>query len=228
MRAPLHAPVRSLPLAVLDTETTGLDPREGHRVITLCVWHARLDEPQADWRAVLDVELDPERSVPVEASRVNGYTDQVLAELRSRGRLRRFADVEPALDEALRGRVAVGFNLPFDASFVVAERARARARGLRPALPRDWRPPGLDPRLLAALVWPGQSQRLVDCAQRAGCDQPDAHTARADALMAALVLRDLLQRLDRMGRPVHTLGDVLELQGRARQEVEAHYRARRA
>lgn len=226
MRAALHAPVRSLPLAVLDTETTGLDPREGHRIITLCVWHARLDEPQAQWRVVLDVELDPERSVPVEASRVNGYTDAVVAELRSRGRLRRFADVEPALDSALKGRVPVGFNLPFDASFVVAE--RARARGVRPVLPRDWRPPGLDPRLLAALVWPGQSQRLVDCAKRAGCDQPDAHTARADALMAALVLRDLLQRLERMGHPVHTLGDVLELQGRARQEVEAHYRARRA
>lgn len=226
MRRLLHTSVRSAPLAVLDCETTGFTPGKGDRIITLCVIHARLDEPQSAWTVALDVQLDPERSVPAEAARVNGYTDEVLADLRARGRLRRFAEMVPELDAALRGRVPVAYHLPFDASFIVAE--RARARGLPVALPPAWRPPGLDPRLLAALVWPGQRQRLTDCAERAGCALPDAHTARADALMAGLVLRDLLQRLDRLGHPVHTVLDVLELQDRAREEVEADYRARRA
>lgn len=222
----LDQPVRGLPLAVLDTETTGLDPRDGHRVITLAVWHARLDEPQGRWSCALDLQLDPERSVPAAAAKVNGYSDEVLADLRARGRLGRFGDHVGQLDDALRGRVAVAFNLPFDASFVVAE--RARASGLPLALSRDWRPPGIDPRLLAAVVWRGQRQTLIDCAERAGCALPDAHTARADALMAALVLRDLLNRLDRNGHPVHTLREVLHLQERAREEVDAAYRARRA
>jgi len=222
----LDTPVMSAPLALLDTETTGLDPREGHRVITLCVIHARLDQPQSQWRVVLDVQLDPERSVPPGAARVNGYTDEVIAELREKGQLQRFADVEGQLDEALRGRIPVAYNLPFDASFVVFE--RAWARGLRSALPRDWRPPGFDPRLLAPLVWRGERQRLVDCAARAGCALPDAHTARADALMAGLVLRDLLQRLASAGRAVGTVRDVVELQESSREEVEAEYRARRA
>jgi DNA polymerase-3 subunit epsilon len=226
MRRFFDTPMASAPLALLDTETTGFDPREGHRVITLCVIHARLDQPQSQWRVVLDVQLDPERSVPPGAARVNGYTDEVIAELRQKGQLQRFADVEAQLDQALKGRIAVAYNLPFDASFIVFE--RATAKGLRSALPRDWRPPGLDPRLLAPLVWPGERQRLVDCAARAGCALPDAHTARADALMAGLVLRDLLQRLARDGRAVSTVRDVVELQESSREEVEAEYRARRA
>lgn len=226
MRRFFDTPMASAPLALLDTETTGFDPREGHRVITLCVIHARLDQPPSQWRVVLDVQLDPERSVPPGAARVNGYTDDVLRELRQKGQLQRFADIEGQLDDALRRRIAVGYNLRFDATFVVSE--RAQARGVDFALPRDWRPPGLDPRLLAPLVWLGERQRLVDCAARAGCALPDAHTARADALMAGLVLRDLVQRLARAGRDVSTVRDVVELQESSREEVEAEYRARHA
>ena len=56
---------------LLDTETTGLDPSTGDRVIEIAAIELQSDLPTG---RVFHVVLDPERDVPEEATRVHGFT----------------------------------------------------------------------------------------------------------------------------------------------------------
>lgn len=61
---------------VLDTETTGMDPEDGHRIIEIgCV---ELENYLPTGRAV-QFYINPERPVPPEATAVHGLTDEFLA-----------------------------------------------------------------------------------------------------------------------------------------------------
>ena len=61
---------------VLDTETTGLDPKDGHRVIELaCVELINYIPTGAYWHWY----FNPERDVPKAATDVHGLTNQFLA-----------------------------------------------------------------------------------------------------------------------------------------------------
>ena len=60
---------------VLDTETTGLDPADGHRVLEIGaveIVHQSLTGN------VFHVLINPERDVPEDAARVHGHTAEVL------------------------------------------------------------------------------------------------------------------------------------------------------
>ena len=60
---------------VLDTETTGLDPADGHRVLEIgCVEIVH----QSLTGKVFHVLINPERDVPEEAARVHGHTAETL------------------------------------------------------------------------------------------------------------------------------------------------------
>jgi DNA polymerase III subunit epsilon len=60
---------------VLDTETTGLDPADGHRVLEIgCVEIVH----QSLTGRVFHVLINPERDVPEEAARVHGHTAETL------------------------------------------------------------------------------------------------------------------------------------------------------
>ena len=62
---------------VLDTETTGLDPLKGHRVVEIgCVELINHMPTGQTWHAY----LNPERDVPTEAAMVHGLTDDFLAD----------------------------------------------------------------------------------------------------------------------------------------------------
>ncbi|MDX5299733.1 MAG: ribonuclease H-like domain-containing protein, partial [Gammaproteobacteria bacterium] len=62
---------------VLDTETTGLDPKQGHRIIEIgCV---ELDGRQLTGRH-FHVYLQPDREIDEEAIRVHGITNEFLAD----------------------------------------------------------------------------------------------------------------------------------------------------
>jgi DNA polymerase-3 subunit epsilon len=211
--------VLDVPVAFIDTETTGLDPWSGDRIITIAVLHGRLSHGSAAWTVELDLQLDPQRPVPEEAARINGYSDEVLADLRRAGKLSLWKDVEPRVLAALAGRIPLAYNLPFDSGFILSEMGRNRKLDLKPKAGRA--PWGLDPCLLAAEAYPGQRQRLIDVAERAGLAYPDAHTALSDARMAGQAMQHLLRIIRRRenARPTRTVGDVLELQNRRRSTV---------
>lgn len=100
---------------VLDTETTGLEPVEGHRVIEVgCVEIVNRRRSGRTYHQY----LRPERPVDPGAVAVHGLSDEFLLDKP------RFAEVAEDLIEFLRGAELVIHNAPFDVAFLNAELAR--------------------------------------------------------------------------------------------------------
>jgi DNA polymerase-3 subunit epsilon len=94
---------------VLDTETTGLDPKKGHRIIEIA---AIVLEGRKVSRQHFHHYLDPEREVDEEAARVHGFTWDML-----KGRAK-FADIAASFLEFVDGAELMAHNAPFDMSFI--------------------------------------------------------------------------------------------------------------
>ncbi|MCB1786111.1 MAG: DNA polymerase III subunit epsilon [Chromatiaceae bacterium] len=100
---------------VLDTETTGLEPEQGHRIIEIgCV--ELLDRRLSGNN--FHVYLQPDRKIDAAAVEVHGITNEFLADKP------RFADVADDLVAYLRDAELVIHNAPFDVGFLNAELAR--------------------------------------------------------------------------------------------------------
>jgi DNA polymerase III subunit epsilon len=100
---------------LFDTETTGLDPLNGDRVIEIAAIELHSDLPTGRRFHVL---LDPERDVPAEATRVHGIT---RADLDGKPR---FAAICADLLAFFGDAPLIAHNAPFDLGFLAAELAR--------------------------------------------------------------------------------------------------------
>lgn len=159
---------------VLDTETTGLEPELGHRVIEIgaveIVGRRRTGRHFHQY-------LNPEREIDEGAAQVHGLTTDFLADKP------RFADVAPGFVEFVRGAEAVIHNAPFDVAFLDAELARLAE------------PPGsfaglcevTDSLQLARRMHPGQKNSLDALCRRYGIDnsERELHGALLDAQILA-------------------------------------------
>ncbi len=94
---------------VLDTETTGLDPKKGHRIIEIAA--IELEGRKVSKRHFHHY-LDPEREVDEDAARVHGFTWDML-----KGRAK-FADIAVSFLEFVDGAELMAHNAPFDMSFI--------------------------------------------------------------------------------------------------------------
>mgnify|MGYP001591631377 FL=1 len=94
---------------VLDTETTGLEPSQGHSIIEVCCVEL-LD------RRLTGINfhqyIQPDREIDPGAVEVHGITNEFLADKP------RFSDIAPELIEYLRGAELVIHNAPFDVGFL--------------------------------------------------------------------------------------------------------------
>ena len=155
---------------ILDTETTGLEPELGHRVIEIgCI---EVVNRRRTGR-VFHRYLRPDREIDPGALQVHGLTAEFLA-----GQPR-FTDVAAEWIEFVRGAELVIHNAPFDIAFLDAELAR---------LPE---PPGkvgdlcqvLDTLALARQMHPGQRNGLDALCKRYSVDNShrDLHGALLDA-----------------------------------------------
>ncbi|PCI39473.1 MAG: DNA polymerase III subunit epsilon, partial [Thiotrichales bacterium] len=98
----------------LDTETTGLDPKQGHRIIEIgCVELVDRKETGNNFH----VYLQPDRDIDVGAMRVHGITNEFL-----KGK-QRFPDVVEELMEYLQGAELIIHNAKFDVGFLDNELA---------------------------------------------------------------------------------------------------------
>ena len=101
---------------VLDTETTGLDPKQGHRIIEVAA--IEMDGRKVSERT-FHRYLNPEREIDEGAAAVHGLTlDRLQDEPK-------FAEVAPALLEFIAGAELIIHNAPFDIGFLNAELALA-------------------------------------------------------------------------------------------------------
>ncbi len=163
---------------VLDTETTGLDPLRGDRLVEIgCVEiFNRMPTGQ-----VYHCYINPERDMPEEAFAVHGLSTEFLT-----GQPK-FADVVDAFLEFIGDAPLVIHNASFDIGFINAELGRMA----RAAIPRDRL---VDTLLLARRKHPGVSNRLDDLCSRYSIDNSHRtkHGALLDAELLAEVYIDLI------------------------------------
>lgn len=158
---------------VLDTETTGLEVPQGHRVIEIgCI---ELIDRRPSGR-VLHRYLNPDREIDAGAIEVHGITNEFLADKP------RFADVVDEFLEFVRGAELIIHNAPFDLAFLDAELARLEGHGRMTDLCGV-----LDTLVLARSRHPGQRNSLDALCKRYGVDnsQRTLHGALLDAEILA-------------------------------------------
>ncbi len=163
---------------VLDTETTGLDPNAGHRVIEIgCI---EMVNHIATGRTFHEY-LDPERDVPDEAAQVHGITTDML-----KGKPL-FADKADAFVAFVGDAKLVIHNASFDLGFLNAELARLD----RPTIPASR---AVDTVQMARRKFPGAPASLDALCKRFNIDNSarTKHGALLDAELLADVYIELI------------------------------------
>ena len=160
---------------VLDTETTGLDPNQGHRIIEVAA--IELNNRRVSARH-FHRYLNPEREIDLGAIEVHGLT---LERLQNEPK---FAEIAPALLEFISGAELIIHNAPFDVGFLNKELALA---GL--PLLRDHCPGIIDTLKVAKELHPGKKNNLNALCDRYQIDnsQRTLHGALLDTELLAEV-----------------------------------------
>jgi len=164
---------------VLDTETTGLDPLSGHRLIELaCI---ELEDLIPTGRS-FHRYIDPEREIDFEAERVHGLSTAFL-----RGKPK-FADVEvvEAFLEFVGEAALVAHNAAFDRNFINAELERIGRAGF---VETRW----IDTLAMAQKRFPGMYNSLDALCKRFRISlvEREKHGALVDAKLLANVYLEL-------------------------------------
>jgi DNA polymerase-3 subunit epsilon len=163
---------------VLDTETTGLDPGQGHRLVELgCVELLNRIPTGAAFHAY----LNPERDVPAEAFAIHGLSGDFLKDHK------RFIEIADEFLAFIGDAPLVIHNASFDHAFLCAELKRAdRVLIARERL--------VDTLLLARRKHPAGPNRLDDLCARYGIDNSrrTKHGALLDAEILAEVYVELI------------------------------------
>ena len=161
---------------VLDTETTGLSPLQGHRIIEIgCVELVDRRRTGREYHRL----VNPERDIDEGAERVHGIS---RAELEGRPR---FAEIADELLAFIRGAELVIHNADFDVGFL--EHELNLMKHLQPLISHHARV--LDTLTLAREMHPGQRNSLDALCKRYEVDSSrrDVHGALIDAELLANV-----------------------------------------
>lgn len=162
---------------VLDTETTGLDPAAGHRVIEIgCLEMVH----RIATGATMHRYVQPERDIPEEAVRIHGITAEKLAGEPV------FAAVADELLDFLGDSSVVAHNAQFDIGFLNAELERAG----RPPIAASR---AVDTVAIARRKFPGAPASLDALCKRFGID--NSARVRHGALLDAELLADVYVEL---------------------------------
>lgn len=155
----------------LDTETTGLSPRDGAEIVEVAI----IDDAG---KAIVDSLVRPKRPIPADATRIHGIGDAMV----SKAPL--LEELWPEIERAVTGQQVVIYNAAFDRAFFpkrlgqaaqisCAMLAFAKAYG-------EWNP------MRGEYKW----QTLATAAAHVGHRfEGSAHRARADAVACRAVWR---------------------------------------
>jgi len=163
---------------VFDTETTGLDPAQGHRVVEIGAVEISNLIPTG---RVFHVYIDPERDMPEEAFRVHGLSREFLASHR------KFAEIAGGFIDFIEDSPLIAHNADFDVRFLNAEFSTLKLPSLAPARI-------IDTLAMARRLHPGSPASLDALCQRYGIDlsRRDRHGALLDAGLLAEVYAELM------------------------------------
>ncbi len=163
---------------VLDTETTGLDPRNGDRVVEIgCVELINHVPTENEFH----VYINPERDMPTAAFEVHGLSEEFLADKPV------FADIADGFLDFIAESPLVIHNATFDMGFLNAELKLLN----RPILPADR---AIDTLTMARKKFPGSPSSLDALCRRYDVDLTvrDKHGALIDSILLARVYLELI------------------------------------
>lgn len=161
---------------VLDTETTGLEPKQGHRIIEIgCVEIQNRRTTGNDYH----VYLNPDREIEDGAFEVHGISTEFLQDKP------RFKDIAQEFVNYLRDAELIIHNAPFDVGFIDAELRRI---GKKWGKTEDYCTV-TDSLMLARQMHPGQKNSLDALCKRYEVD--NSHRDLHGALLDAQILVDV-------------------------------------
>jgi len=163
---------------ILDTETTGLEPSEGHRIIEIgCVEMVNRRPSNNRYQQY----INPGRDIDAGAMEVHGITNEMVA-----GKPK-FADIAKDLIEFIKGAELVIHNAPFDVGFLNHELSlMVKGKG---AMRIEDVCTVVDTLKLARTMHPGQKNDLDSLCRRYGVD--NSHRTLHGALLDAEILADV-------------------------------------
>jgi DNA polymerase-3 subunit epsilon len=180
-----------LSYTAFDTETTGLEPSAGDKIISIGA--VRIVNGRVLKHEVYEQLVNPNRSVPRDSVRIHGINPGDLQNQPS------IAEVLPAFHRFCEDTVLVAHNAAFDMRFLELCEPETGIRFSQPVL---------DTLLLSAVVHRShRDHQLEAIAQRLGIPVIGRHTAVGDALVTGEAFLKLIPLLAELG--IHTLGEAL-------------------
>lgn len=177
--------VRDLPIVAFDTETTGLDPFLGDRVIEFAAIRFQIDEEGRITEKKADSWLiQPGVPIPRKVTEITGISDMTVANSP------RFEDVAGQIHDLLTDCIVVAHNLPFDLGFMSEEFREVGLHWPDPYAEVDT----LD--LSQKLFKEARGHKLSDLCERVGVTLGRAHRATDDATATGECFVELLRRSD--------------------------------
>ena len=162
---------------IFDTETTGLNPREGHRLVEIGCIEMLNRFPTG---RVFHQYINPERDMPFEAFEIHGLSTEFLKDKPL------FTAIADELWEFLDGAQLVAHNAGFDMGFINAEFERAK----KPIIGLER---VVDTVQLARRKFPGAKASLDALCERFGIS--NAHRVKHGALLDAEILAEVYSEL---------------------------------
>ena len=161
---------------VLDTETTGISTKEGHRIVEIgCIELDNLIPTKKQFHCY----LNPERKVSEKALQVHGYTDEFLADKK------KFSEVQDDFLNFIGDKRLIIHNAEFDISHLNNELSLLGKKKLSNQI--------IDTLVLAREKYPGSSSSLDALCKRYNIDNSKRtkHTALIDCELLAKVYINL-------------------------------------
>lgn len=100
-------------ITVFDTETTGLDPKKGHRIVEIA--GVRIENSVITEKTFSSF-VNPERDIPLEAQRINNISNEDVKDAPN------IMTVLPEFLEFSKGSILIAHNAPFDQGFLECEK----------------------------------------------------------------------------------------------------------
>jgi DNA polymerase-3 subunit epsilon len=183
--------LRDVTFVAFDSETTGLTPGEGDRMVSLAA--VRIVGGRILTGESFNRFINPGRPIPAESTRFHGITDEMVATKPP------LAVVLPQFKAFVGDDVLVAHNAAFDLKFL---------RMFEIDYGVSFDNAVLDTMLLSSFLdGTAEHQSLDEVCRRYGISITERHTALGDALATAAVLLPMLDALE--GKGVHTLGEAL-------------------
>ena len=172
-------PMRDIPMAYVDVETTGASSEFGDRVIEIGVARVQAGQAVAQYEQL----IDPQRRISAGVSVLTGITQEMVNGQPT------FADQLSRLLPLLHGAVVIGHNVRFDLSFL---RKEFRRSGLE-ILQSLNNAPVMDTVRIARRRFGRGGNGLQQLCRRLGYEPAVAHRALADAITTAAVFEKLME-----------------------------------